>query len=161
MCRATQRTCAVRQGAGGDRLSRCFNSTSAIFQCRSTVQWLNYVITVVLTAFLAKSMHLWGRTASWNKRKTRKRKAVDTLFHELEFYGGEGACKTHVPTKQGQNGTRWTLPLTGAKRKTRALTLALERIWCRKQCQYNVFRGLSTFDFERQSAVFQDLCIEN
>lgn len=58
---------------------------------------------LVLTAPLAKLMHLWCRTAYWNERETSKRKAVGALFHEGEFYGGEGACKTHVGTKR----TEW------------------------------------------------------
>lgn len=66
---------------------------------------------LVLTAPLAKLMHLWGRTAYWNERETSEKKAVDALFHEEEFYGGEGPCKTQVRTKR-QNETRWT----GAKR---------------------------------------------
>lgn len=75
------------------------NCTSAIFQCLGMVQWLNDVITVVLTAAWAKSMHSWGRTVYWNKRKTSERTVVDTLFHEEERYKGEVSCRDQILTK--------------------------------------------------------------
>nr|XP_025950123.1 ras-related protein Rab-31 [Dromaius novaehollandiae] len=72
--------------------------------------------------------HCEVRAAYQNKRKTSKRKAVDTLCHEEEFYGGEVACKTHIPTKWGQNGTRRKRRESGSSNSASALRNYFSRL---------------------------------